>query len=239
MRKVPTAPVSGVRVVAFRDAAARPSGRADRVAVEAPLEIRFGGLVSTVLMRTPGHDEDLVRGFMLSEGIVGALRDLGRDIDEVRWILLTHGHIDHLGGAHALWELTGRRAQVVIHEADAHLLRSRRAHVDLYASVRQQYLRDPDGVEKQSTMADEVISGEMAPSVLLKGGEALSLGGAVTVSVHNVPGHTAGSVAYVVEGQDAVFVGDAVQVHGAANGFPGSSRGTSRTSTPSSTTTGG
>jgi hypothetical protein len=29
-----------------------------------------------------------------------------------------------------LWELTGRRAQVVIHEADAPLLRSRRAHVD-------------------------------------------------------------------------------------------------------------
>jgi len=43
----------------------------------------------------------------------------------------------------------------------------------------------------------------------------------VTVSVHAIPGHTAGSVAYVVDGQDDVFVGDAVQVHGAANGFPG------------------
>ncbi len=32
-------------------------------------------------------------------------------------------HIDHIGGAHALWEATGRRAQVVIHEADAPLLR--------------------------------------------------------------------------------------------------------------------
>jgi glyoxylase-like metal-dependent hydrolase (beta-lactamase superfamily II) len=49
----------------------------------------------------------------------------------------------------------------------------------------------------------------------------LSLGGDVTVSVHAIPGHTAGSVAYVVDGQDDVFVGDAVQVHGAANGFPG------------------
>lgn len=57
--------------------------------------------------------------------------------------------------------------------------------------------------------------------MLLRGGETLSLGGQVTLSVHPVPGHTAGSVAYVVHGQDDVFVGDAVQVHGAASRFPG------------------
>jgi glyoxylase-like metal-dependent hydrolase (beta-lactamase superfamily II) len=156
-----------------------------------------------------------------AEGMVPALEKLGRSIEDVRWILLTHGHIDHLGGARALWELTGRRAKVVIHEADAPLLRSRQAHVDLYVDVRQQYLRDPDGVAEQTRMAGQAISGEMEPSVLVTGGETLSLGGDVTVSVHHIPGHTAGSVAYVVDEQDAVFVGDAVQVHGAANGFPG------------------
>ena len=156
-----------------------------------------------------------------AEGMVPELEKLGRSIEEVRWILLTHGHIDHLGGAHALWELTGRRAKVVIHEADAHLLRSRRAHVDAYVDVRQQYLDRPDAVEEQTRMADGAISGEMEPSVLLRGGETLSLGGGVTVSAHHIPGHTAGSVAYVVDGQTDVFVGDAVQIHGAANGFPG------------------
>ena len=49
----------------------------------------------------------------------------------------------------------------------------------------------------------------------------MSLGGDVTVSVHRCPGHTRGAVAYVVDGQNDVFVGDAVQVHGAASGFPG------------------
>jgi glyoxylase-like metal-dependent hydrolase (beta-lactamase superfamily II) len=156
-----------------------------------------------------------------AEGMAPALEKLGRDIADVRWILLTHGHIDHVGGAHALWELTGRRAQVVIHEADAPLLRSRRAHVDSYVDVRQRYLRDPDGVAAQARAAADVISGEMEPAVLLSGGETLSLGGNVSVSVLSVPGHTAGSVAYVVDGQDSVFAGDAVQVHGAANGFPG------------------
>jgi glyoxylase-like metal-dependent hydrolase (beta-lactamase superfamily II) len=156
-----------------------------------------------------------------AEGMVPALEALGRSIEEVRWVLLTHGHIDHLGGAHVLSELTGGRAKVVIHEADVHLLRSRRAHVDLYMDVRRQYLDDPRAEEEQTKMADAVISGEMEPDVLLKGGETLSLGGDVTVSVHPVPGHTAGSVAYVIDGQGDVFTGDAVQVHGAANGFPG------------------
>ncbi|KAA9156939.1 MBL fold metallo-hydrolase [Amycolatopsis acidicola] len=154
-----------------------------------------------------------------AEGMAPALEAIGRRIEDVRWILLTHGHIDHVGGAHALWELTGRRAQVVIHEADAPLLRSRRAHVENYLDVRQQYLNDPEGEAKQTAAANAVISGELEPTVLVKGGEKLSLGGDVTVSVHAIPGHTAGSVAYAVDGH--VFTGDAVQVHGAANGFPG------------------
>ncbi|MGW0017698.1 MBL fold metallo-hydrolase [Rhodococcus sp. NPDC003382] len=156
-----------------------------------------------------------------AEGMAPALAALGRRIEDVRWILLTHGHIDHIGGAHALWEATGRKAQVVIHEADAHLLRSRQAHVDEYLGARGRYLKDPDGDAKVTAAAQAVISGEMEPTMLVRGGETLSLGGDVTVSVHSIPGHTAGSVAYVVDGQNDVFVGDAVQVHGAANGFPG------------------
>ena len=156
-----------------------------------------------------------------AEGMAPALEAIGRRIEDVRWILLTHGHIDHIGGAHALWELTGRRANVVIHEADAPMLRSRRAHVEEYLAGRGQYLKDPQGEAKQIAATNAVISGEMEPSLLVRGGETLALGGGASVSVHSIPGHTAGSVAYVLEGQNDAFVGDAVQVHGAANGFPG------------------
>jgi len=156
-----------------------------------------------------------------ADGMAPALEAIGRRIEDVRWIFLTHGHIDHIGGAHALWELTGRRAQVVIHEADAPMLRSRRAHVEDYLAGRGQYLQDPEGEAKLIAATNAVISGEMEPTLLVRAGETLSLGGDVTVSVHAIPGHTPGSVAYVLDGQDDVFVGDAVQVHGAANGFPG------------------
>lgn len=156
-----------------------------------------------------------------AEGVTPALAALGRRIEDVRWILLTHGHIDHVGGAYALWELTGRKAQVVIHEADAAMLRTRRAHVDEYLKGRGRYLHDPEGETKQIATTNAVISGELEPTLLVRGGETLSLGGDVTVSVRGIPGHTPGSVAYVINGQNDVFVGDAVQIHGAANGFPG------------------
>ena len=50
--------------------------RMDWVAVEAPLEIRIGPKPATVLMRTPGDDEELVRGFLFSEGIVAGPGDI-------------------------------------------------------------------------------------------------------------------------------------------------------------------
>ncbi|MCD0481823.1 formate dehydrogenase accessory sulfurtransferase FdhD [Streptacidiphilus sp. ASG 303] len=56
------------RVVRLRDGAS--SVRPDSLAAEEPLEIRIGGQPLTVTMRTPGHDFDLVAGFLVSEGLL-------------------------------------------------------------------------------------------------------------------------------------------------------------------------
>ena len=48
----------------------------DHLAVEEPLEIRLGGISLSVTMRTPGDDEELVAGFLFSEGIIAGADDL-------------------------------------------------------------------------------------------------------------------------------------------------------------------
>ena len=48
----------------------------DEVAIEEPLEIRIGQDPLVVTMRTPGNDEELAAGFLLSEGIVRRRADL-------------------------------------------------------------------------------------------------------------------------------------------------------------------
>jgi FdhD protein len=50
----------------------------DAVAVEEPLEIRLGDTPLAVTMRTPGDDEDLVYGFLLTEGILLAPSEIAR-----------------------------------------------------------------------------------------------------------------------------------------------------------------
>ncbi|MCY4370830.1 MAG: formate dehydrogenase accessory sulfurtransferase FdhD [bacterium] len=42
----------------------------DLLPTEEPVEFRMGGVPIAVLMRTPGHDEELARGFALTEGII-------------------------------------------------------------------------------------------------------------------------------------------------------------------------
>ncbi|MCL4314104.1 MAG: formate dehydrogenase accessory sulfurtransferase FdhD [Actinobacteria bacterium] len=54
--------------VQVRDISARDRDF-DKIAIEEPLEIRCNGLPLVITMRTPGHDEELVKGFCISEGI--------------------------------------------------------------------------------------------------------------------------------------------------------------------------
>ncbi|MBX3230399.1 MAG: formate dehydrogenase accessory sulfurtransferase FdhD [Labilithrix sp.] len=48
----------------------------DRVVVEEPLEIRVDDDTLAITMRTPGHDRELVLGFLLGEGIIRAKGDV-------------------------------------------------------------------------------------------------------------------------------------------------------------------
>src|SRR5438874_1189412 len=48
----------------------------DELTIEEPLEIRVGRKPIATTMRTPGHDEELAAGFLLSEGIL-------RDRDQI------------------------------------------------------------------------------------------------------------------------------------------------------------
>jgi FdhD protein len=50
--------------------------RLDELAQEEPLEIRVRGRAISVTMRTPGHDEELAGGFLLTEGIVRRREDI-------------------------------------------------------------------------------------------------------------------------------------------------------------------
>jgi FdhD protein len=68
--------VGSVERAVVRVRTSQTSTSVDHVAVEEPLEIRLAGMSLAVTMRTPGHDEELVAGFLHSERVITEADDL-------------------------------------------------------------------------------------------------------------------------------------------------------------------
>jgi glyoxylase-like metal-dependent hydrolase (beta-lactamase superfamily II) len=99
---------------------------------------------------------------------------LGEQGLTLKAVLLTHGHLDHLAGIGKLLPFVGER--IYISSSDAPLLKRPPEEIQAALGMRC------DGVEAFRTVAD---------------GDVLSLG-AYSVKVMETPGHTRGSVCYLV-----------------------------------------
>ena len=64
------------RVDLLRCDAERVAPDCDLVAREEPLEVQLRGATLAVMMRTPGHDAELVRGFLVTERVVQRAGDI-------------------------------------------------------------------------------------------------------------------------------------------------------------------
>jgi FdhD protein len=73
------APSKGVaRIEALRSEPGRElRSEPDELSVEEPLELRILGESLAITMRTPGHDHELVAGFLLAEGLIRSRAELG------------------------------------------------------------------------------------------------------------------------------------------------------------------
>src|SRR4051812_13871791 len=65
-----------VPILRYRDGSREEA--TDELSVEEPLEIRVKNRAVSVTMRTPGHDEELAAGFLLTEGMIHARGDVVR-----------------------------------------------------------------------------------------------------------------------------------------------------------------
>lgn len=103
----------------------------------------------------------------------------------VRYILLTHGHYDHILGVPALKAHTG--AEVLIHKADA----------DCFWDTEKSLASFDHSFSQTPMKADRLLSD----------GEEIHLGETV-LSVLHTPGHTKGGVCYIDYLDRLIFSGD-------------------------------
>jgi glyoxylase-like metal-dependent hydrolase (beta-lactamase superfamily II) len=136
--------------------------------------------------------------------LAAELAAMGRRIEDVRALVLTHGHDDHIGFAERL--RAERDVPVSIHELDAALARGEIGNPS--AGMGERRLR---------SLLHYVLwlmrHGGMRTTALMEvgtfdPGATLDVPGALRV-IHT-PGHTYGSVTFYASGHDALFVGDAL-----------------------------
>lgn len=101
----------------------------------------------------------------------------------VKYILLTHGHYDHIGGVNALKDRTG--AKVVIHQEEKSFLS------DMELSLAPK----PESTE------------EIFPDIITENGTEIPFGDG-NIKVMHTPGHTIGGVCYIFENDRVIFSGD-------------------------------
>ncbi|HXU23922.1 MAG TPA: MBL fold metallo-hydrolase [Tepidiformaceae bacterium] len=131
--------------------------------------------------------------------ILAALKELGRSPEEISHILITHFHIDHVGGLPELQKYVPARTGVHLAEAphveSAEPLPNPFIH-PLLARICEPYLlRNDPGAARVDVQLDD-------------GDELPALGG---MRIVHAPGHTAGSISIHFPNRGVLLVGDAMQ----------------------------
>ncbi|MFJ4869863.1 MBL fold metallo-hydrolase [Streptomyces sp. NPDC088757] len=147
----------------------------------------------------------------------------GRSLTDIRAVLLTHGHPDHTGLAHALRQAG---ADIWVHERDAAILRdgprSALRHAKPERSALPYLLRRPTAITTPLHLARKGAFTAPAVSGVRDFDTDRRLdevpGAPRTVLL---PGHTPGSTGYLFPERGLLFTGDALVTHDGLTGHTG------------------
>lgn len=132
-----------------------------------------------------------------SEGpVLAMVRDTGRDPGEVSFLILTHSHPDHIGGALAIQGAT--ECIVAAHPAERAWIED----TELQARERP--------IPGFSTL----VEGPVRIDRLLADGDRIDIGGGRSLTVIHTPGHSPGSISLFLDDEGVLISGDAIPVKG-------------------------
>ncbi|UGT61003.1 MBL fold metallo-hydrolase [Nocardia asteroides] len=139
--------------------------------------------------------------------IAAAVRAVGRNPGELRAVVLTHAHFDHVGSARRIQQRWG--TPIYVHSAEryltAHPYRYRHERARLWYPLR--YPRAVPVLARMAAAGALAVRGVRAVRTFEPGAELPVPGRPRVIAT---PGHTSGHCALHLPGRDAVLAGDAL-----------------------------
>jgi ribonuclease/clavin/mitogillin len=182
--------------------------------IPAPQAFFSGPQAPNVYLVVDGGQGALIDAGYPDEAAVTARLEYIRAISALKLshIIVTHHHIDHCGGAHALRQATG--AAICMHPTEACLLSEWRAAAP----------QDVDIPIEPQTMVERLrgwrwATAQATADCLLQGGDTVQVGG-ITIEAIDTPGHTLGSISLYLRQERVLFTGDTVLGLGTVVIFP-------------------
>jgi glyoxylase-like metal-dependent hydrolase (beta-lactamase superfamily II) len=121
------------------------------------------------------------------------LKEMGKNLSDIKYIFITHADIDHVGGAAEMKKMTG--AKLVIHQAETGVLSGK---------IRGKHVKGPLGLLFK-LLAPVVRFQPVEPDIVIK--ENTELAG---FKIIHTPGHSVGSICLFQPGK-VLFAGDALR----------------------------
>lgn len=128
-----------------------------------------------------------------SSKITGYLENLKHNPQDIKTIVITHNHFDHVGSLSKIKEITG--AKVAIHPADADYIRGKAKHVG--SSFMNAMIKLLQVIYRTKPVE---------PDILLKDGDIIG-----EYHVIHTPGHSHGSICLYNPENKVMLVGDNLQ----------------------------
>ena len=123
------------------------------------------------------------------------------ELDKLKTVILTHGHMDHIGACPFIQERT--KAAIAAHIADAQYIE---APWTQYTTLYQDYEITPQAYQDFMTMVGGKAAKVTSP---LHGGEVIKVG-SLELHINHIPGHSPGSIYIYEPDTNTIFTGDAL-----------------------------